>query len=325
MGKSRSNLKAAESALRWQIVRAWPDLPGEAKLAWYQIWFELGQGKPAKISIELKFLSRGQGTSPRSAMRYIEGLARTGILKVLSRQNKSPAGCTVELFDPIKLDRKQQPSQFAESMLFPSSEPAATLWGQVRRSALRGVSKLGWSYLWFIVAKETAGILLDVRLSELALDQGVDSRSPKRLIQQLAKYRLLQIKGAAGAVWNIVLNDPEKVNFAPRKQAKRTLGSVLSTGANFGASTPKWDRNAGELVFGGAIVKRITKILQAKHAMHILDTFQLDGWPRRIDDPLPGGADRDRLKDALKGLNRGLTAMRFERDGTGKGIRWNPL
>jgi hypothetical protein len=59
----------------------------------------------------------------------------------------------------------------------------------------------------------------------------------------------------------------------------------------------------------------------------ILAAFQEDGWPGRIDDPLPwvdGLGPQERLHEAVKGLNRGQLArlLEFRRDGTGEGVTW---
>ena len=59
----------------------------------------------------------------------------------------------------------------------------------------------------------------------------------------------------------------------------------------------------------------------------ILAAFEEEGWPRRIDDPLPPVAGKDsveRLHQAVMGLNRGQIArlLEFRRDGTGEGVEW---
>jgi len=57
----------------------------------------------------------------------------------------------------------------------------------------------------------------------------------------------------------------------------------------------------------------------------ILAAFDEDGWPERIDDPLPrlrGSDASGRLGEAVRGLNRRQkhAYVRFERDGTGTGV-----
>ena len=60
----------------------------------------------------------------------------------------------------------------------------------------------------------------------------------------------------------------------------------------------------------------------------ILAAFQEDGWPARIDDPLPPVAETDpkrRLSDTIKCLNRKQqnALVRFSGDGTGEGVLWD--
>ena len=59
----------------------------------------------------------------------------------------------------------------------------------------------------------------------------------------------------------------------------------------------------------------------------VLGAFQEEGWPRRIDDPLPPKAEQDpktRLHNTIKRLNRCQQhkVLHFFGDGTGTGICW---
>jgi hypothetical protein len=54
----------------------------------------------------------------------------------------------------------------------------------------------------------------------------------------------------------------------------------------------------------------------------ILDAFQEEDWPSRIDDPLPGGRDPVRLAGAIRSLNDGLERIEFGKDGSGEGVVW---
>jgi hypothetical protein len=88
---------------------------------------------------------------------------------------------------------------------------------------------------------------------------------------------------------------------------------------------PTWDAEKRVLCFDGQIVKRFKW-----HAMNqetILAAFEEEGWPVRIDDPLPPQPEQDskrRLSDTIKCLNRkqqnGL--IHFRGDGTGEGVIW---
>ena len=69
-------------------------------------------------------------------------------------------------------------------------------------------------------------------------------------------------------------------------------------------------------------VRRLRGMKVAKNVARILDAFEEEGWPDRIDDPLPGGRKPPRLRGAVATLNRGLSAIKFRADGTGEGILW---
>lgn len=89
---------------------------------------------------------------------------------------------------------------------------------------------------------------------------------------------------------------------------------------------PTWDRSARVLFLGGLIVKQFR--VPAVNQVAILDAFEEERWPDRIDDPLPPDDDVDaheRLHDAIKHLNhhQRLPLVRFLGDGTGCGVRWS--
>ena len=82
---------------------------------------------------------------------------------------------------------------------------------------------------------------------------------------------------------------------------------------------------ARELRIGEYVVKRFSKLASVQEL--ILAAFQEQGWPRRIDDPLPPkpGCDAKRhLLDTIRNMNlrRTRPGIRFHGDGTGRGIRW---
>ena len=58
--------------------------------------------------------------------------------------------------------------------------------------------------------------------------------------------------------------------------------------------------------------------------MKVLDAFQEDGWPDRIDDPLSPSKDQQRLHETIASLNENmaLPLVHFRADGTGQGIVW---
>lgn len=85
---------------------------------------------------------------------------------------------------------------------------------------------------------------------------------------------------------------------------------------------PVWNDDRLELMLRGQVVRRIRSRSHARNVVRILDAFQDLDWPARIHDPLPGGADDERLRDTVKSLNRGLVGLKFRADGTGCGVVW---
>jgi hypothetical protein len=89
---------------------------------------------------------------------------------------------------------------------------------------------------------------------------------------------------------------------------------------------PRWDRDRQEFRVGGQLVKAFK--LPSPNQEMILMAFEEEGWPPRIDDPLPPHSDVDpkrRLHDTIKSLNRNQKRrlIRFMGDGTGQGVRWH--
>lgn len=90
---------------------------------------------------------------------------------------------------------------------------------------------------------------------------------------------------------------------------------------------PRWDSVRRELCVGKDVVKRFK--LPCANQETILAAFQEEGWPPRIDDPLPPQLNHDpkqRLRDTLRSLNRNQKIRRlvFKGDGTGQGVLWEP-
>ena len=88
---------------------------------------------------------------------------------------------------------------------------------------------------------------------------------------------------------------------------------------------PHWDRATRVLRVGGHVVKQYRVPSSTQEV--ILAAFQEEGWPPRLDDPLPpvrNGYPKDRLRDAIRHLNANQKnrLIRFRGDGTGQGILW---
>ena len=55
----------------------------------------------------------------------------------------------------------------------------------------------------------------------------------------------------------------------------------------------------------------------------ILDQFQLQLWPSRIDNPLE--SDQEKLHQTLRSLNQGLEKIRFRAQEGGEAVIWEYL
>ena len=91
---------------------------------------------------------------------------------------------------------------------------------------------------------------------------------------------------------------------------------------------PAWDSDRQELWFLSKLVKRFR--LPCPNQAAVLSAFEEDGWPARIDDPLPPKIDQSpkrRLHDTIRNLNRSHRhpVLRFVGDGSGQGVLWEPL
>jgi len=91
------------------------------------------------------------------------------------------------------------------------------------------------------------------------------------------------------------------------------------------STKPTWDRERQELRFGDVVVKQFK--VPAANQERILAAFEEEGWPIRIDDPLPPNSEQDskrRLHDTINSLNRNQkqNLIRFVGDGSGQGVRW---
>jgi hypothetical protein len=92
------------------------------------------------------------------------------------------------------------------------------------------------------------------------------------------------------------------------------------------ARAPRWEGGDRRLWWGNSLVKEFR--VPAANQERVLAALQEEGWPTRIDDPLPPEPNVDpksRLHDTIKALNRHQLhrLLRFTGDGRGWGICWH--
>jgi hypothetical protein len=124
-----------------------------------------------------------------------------------------------------------------------------------------------------------------------------------------AGARLIRTRYAEECGWD----QPSNGAVEPEPEPAEALGK------------PCWDGARRELSLGGQLVKHFRQPAVAQET--ILAVFEEDGWPPRIDDPLPHRPEQEpthRLQNTIKSLNRHQLhhLIQFRGDGTGRGVRW---
>lgn len=102
--------------------------------------------------------------------------------------------------------------------------------------------------------------------------------------------------------------------------------STNGAGRKPAPSLPTWNAERRILRLNGTTVKHFK--WPALNQEAILATFEEEGWPARVDDPLTPGPNQDpkrRLSDTIKCLNRKQKnkLIHFQGDGTGEAVTWD--
>src|SRR5262245_37610918 len=104
-----------------------------------------------------------------------------------------------------------------------------------------------------------------------------------------------------------LLTPAEAVNWlkanghAPPKEMLHQAGLLLTSVC----VTPRWDAALHELWFCNLLVKRYRQ--KADNQKAVLAAFEEQGWPKKIDDPIPGKrgfSAEKRLADTVAALNK---------------------
>ena len=117
----------------------------------------------------------------------------------------------------------------------------------------------------------------------------------------------------------------ELLKLPVKRSAKRASGAREKSAASPSPRKPRWNRDESKLFFGKKLIKKIRRPSNAMNVIQVFDTFENQGWPSRIDDPLTdeqGTRDQQRLHLTIRSLNRDLKLIRFHADGYGTGIIW---
>ena len=104
--------------------------------------------------------------------------------------------------------------------------------------------------------------------------------------------------------------------------------TMAPVSSNVKSHSPVWNPERQELWLDGNLVKRYR--LPSPNQVAVITAFSEEGWPERIDDPLPQNGEttpKRRLQDTIRNLNRSMktSIMKFLGDGSGEGVLWELL
>jgi len=142
----------------------------------------------------------------------------------------------------------------------------------------------------------------------------------------LAKRATFTLTEAGASVARRMLSEPALPPLSePDKHKPIKHVHIKSVNGHLPQHKPCWDADRKELRLNGDLVKQFR--WSALNQETVLMAFQEDGWPARIDDPLPPRPNQEpkrRLHDTIKCLNRNhkTRVIHFSGDGSGEGVLW---
>ena len=176
-------------------------------------------------------------------------------------------------------------------------------------------------------------------LKSLADDQSNTLGTPERAIALAVRAVVCGDhfdEAAAASLASLVGRDPhasvERLRRPPKKKADAskpqpaidsaaTLQEAKSPDRNLEISRPAWNPDTRTLSFNSSERKFLE---QAKNAQVVLNAFQEIGWPTRMDDPDPRGANASRVHNTVATLNRIPIGIKFSTGDGGQSYIWEP-
>jgi hypothetical protein len=221
----------------------------------------------------------------------------------------------------MSLARIDGPSalQGPDSLALDVSTAGLGLLLEAHRCALRLGCEV-WEFAVEIEVLRAAGLtnsqlrcLLRCGCAQHRLEQGRSRAGQGRLFRQLDNLRLPD--------GTCVVLTQKGVTLARELQAERETRDAGEEPPDH----PTWDRGRRELRLGRIVVKRFRQ--PAANQELVLEAFEEERWPPRIDDPLPLVAEQDpkkRLHRTISNLNRSQenAVIHFTGGGDGESVGW---
>lgn len=243
---------------------------------------------------------------------------------------------------------RQRTTRSARRRRTPSEVPDSALPGRLRSALAASPAFSGWAELGCAIGRCQCHLNCDPPLTpipslspilEAVGNLPVEERAVAPTVQRVFSARsclnevglfdvLIDAGGeSARARWYV-----KYVNGRPSREFYILLEAIDAVSANIQRELetawerPRWDSESLQLFLGNARIKQIQRKNQAVNVIKILQVFEEENWAGEIDDPLPppdeNMSNRERLQEAVKSLNNGLSRIRFHASGGGERVRW---
>lgn len=145
-------------------------------------------------------------------------------------------------------------------------------------------------------------------------------------------YRELSTAGIWARLWKIstqraVVELAYQLEYLSETKAHWLLKEMGEESATLVMATvsrakPKWDPETGKLYYRDQIIRKLRKTKDLTNIHLILDTFEEDGWPSRIDSPIPNDSSGERLHETIRSLKKDLIGITFSVQEGGQAVVW---
>ncbi len=169
--------------------------------------------------------------------------------------------------------------------------------------------------LSYLAAHHVAERIWSDVLSDEDRRQLGEGYSPQRLIQV---YAFTYGRTFERAMVDLAM-EGSVVGAGQHRRLRRQIGEPIEERDDL--PRPHWNGLTGELSYLGEVIRKVSR--KGTDIRLILDAFQdHHWWETRVDNPLPGGPNSKKLRDALYSLNKGVKPITIFADGTARGILW---
>jgi hypothetical protein len=156
----------------------------------------------------------------------------------------------------------------------------------------------------------------DVAKAEFRVSFGIDATAQGiELLGKDARFASMIVSGYE----SVVLGHLMRLDFLRR--LREDVVAAVQNQTRPKTESPVWDAEVNRLYFRGQQIRRVRTKQVAGNIRLILDAFQCHGtWPSCVE--APKDFTPETLREAVRGLNRGLRLIKFRSDQGGKVVCW---